>query len=649
MGDSITEGAGSTDSSTKAYPAILQGLLGSGFEVRNFGSGGATLSDTDPSRSYMKRASFKSSTTFDSDVLLIMLGTNDSNTAYPATFNALDNFPNAYDTLISHYTKGRGSPPKIFIGLPAWVAARDATKYGLVYNHDWGFIQAIVQDRMVPMIREYAKSRGYPIVDVNALTLGHSEYYSSDPVHPGDAGYWEIAKLFFMRIQEESARGLPTVENTRLSILETNRATMEGQLRSAGGLDTEVWIYWGTRDGATTQRAWEQSASLGIRKPGSLSFTATKLDPGTTYYYRYFVSNGLGATWSTQTTSFTTPMVDSTVFQAKGWSKKAEIKFDGYTGSGLSDFPVLIQLNGVNIRGFSYRECQSGGADLRFSDAAGNELHFEIEKWDESSDSATSYVWVRVRSLVAGSSIWLWWSNPKAEAHDMAFAQATWAPAFQAVWHMSDQSKDATGHGRVLKASPGLRSSVDEAGGVAAGAQYFGQDAELECAEVGTGASGPYSIMAWARNSSEQKYNDWGATIWRFAGTMHALDITTSGHYRMNWFNDLGAVESDLAVDQNRYHCFLSTVHVGGAVAALYRDGTATFPVRSCPDQKLDGIFKLGRTSYQAQFNGWIDEVRVMNTMVSSDYAAAAYETMANNVRTDGRGFTTYGPAQSGR
>ena len=42
LGDSITAGA-KVDAATESYPAQLQQMLGGGFVVKNFGSGGATL------------------------------------------------------------------------------------------------------------------------------------------------------------------------------------------------------------------------------------------------------------------------------------------------------------------------------------------------------------------------------------------------------------------------------------------------------------------------------------------------------------------------------------------------------------------------------------------------------------------------------
>lgn len=42
-GDSITEGAGLSNPSTQSYPARLQKLLGTNYNVRNFGGSGRTL------------------------------------------------------------------------------------------------------------------------------------------------------------------------------------------------------------------------------------------------------------------------------------------------------------------------------------------------------------------------------------------------------------------------------------------------------------------------------------------------------------------------------------------------------------------------------------------------------------------------------
>lgn len=645
VGDSITQGVGATDQAKTSYPPILQTLLGPDYEVRNFGSGGATLLDVESNRSYMKRSVFAESVKFEPDIVLIMLGTNDSNTNNAPTYAALDTFSNAYDTLISKYTEGRKPAPKVFIGVIAWEATKDAEKFGLQYNGGWYFFQSIIQNRMAPMIRSYAWERGYSIVDVNALTLGHSEWYSTDSVHPGDAGYAQIAKLFYARIQQELPKAVPTVDAVWLSSLDANSATFTARITSTGGLPTKAWLYWGGKDGATLKDGWAHVAAIACKGTGLVHSLQTNLLAGRDCYCRMYVSNKLGATWSPLTVRFTTPATIGNHFSPIGWHKSSDIKFDGYAGPGLGDFPVLIKLNGRNVKGFSYSQCKADGSDLRFADTTGSELSYEIEKWDPSSDGATSYIWVQVRGLIAKGSILMYWGNSNAVAHDAAFANSTWSSAYQAVWHMTDRSHDSTGRGHLLTASQG-GGSTDFSNGAAGGAQYFGQDREMQCEDVGLTTSNSCSIMAWAQSYPGQTYSDWGASVWGMSGYPHGLDVTPAGNFRFNWFGEI-AVETDVPISEKGFHCFIQTVSNIGGPATAYDDGWTTFPVRTCPDQPVGGKFTLGYTGYHEHWNGYIDEVRIMNTVVTPDYAMAAYNTIANNVRKGGVGFTTYGPART--
>ncbi|KAB5608201.1 GDSL-type esterase/lipase family protein, partial [Bifidobacterium jacchi] len=79
VGDSLTEGYKSTSGNkgADAYPAILQGILGNGYEVRNFGKTGATLMKN-TSNSYWNSQEFTDSKSYEPNVVVIMLGTNDS-------------------------------------------------------------------------------------------------------------------------------------------------------------------------------------------------------------------------------------------------------------------------------------------------------------------------------------------------------------------------------------------------------------------------------------------------------------------------------------------------------------------------------------------------------------------------------------------
>lgn len=87
------------------------------------------------------------------------------------------------------------------------------------------------------------------------------------------------------------------------------------------------------------------------------------------------------------------------------WQRRAEIRLSGYRGAAaLTGFPVLVSFAPAAPDGFSYHDLKPGGADLRFTDAAGTELlSHEIESWDTNG---VSRVWVRVPALTSDGVIW---------------------------------------------------------------------------------------------------------------------------------------------------------------------------------------------------------------------------------------------------
>jgi lysophospholipase L1-like esterase len=73
VGDSITWGAGASNQSTNSYPAQLQTLLGSSYQIGNYGHSGATMlkqGDTP----YWNTPQFIGSQNFKPSVVVIMLG-----------------------------------------------------------------------------------------------------------------------------------------------------------------------------------------------------------------------------------------------------------------------------------------------------------------------------------------------------------------------------------------------------------------------------------------------------------------------------------------------------------------------------------------------------------------------------------------------
>ena len=74
MGDSITHGHGVEEREKNNYPKQLGDLLGSRFEVRNFGRNSATMS-RDGDHSYAKTDAFNAALVWQPDMVVIKLGT----------------------------------------------------------------------------------------------------------------------------------------------------------------------------------------------------------------------------------------------------------------------------------------------------------------------------------------------------------------------------------------------------------------------------------------------------------------------------------------------------------------------------------------------------------------------------------------------
>jgi len=76
VGDSITYGAGIENRDTNSYPAQLQTLLGDTYKVGNYGVSGRTLLKMGD-KPYWKHKNYKKALSFNPDIVIIKLGTND--------------------------------------------------------------------------------------------------------------------------------------------------------------------------------------------------------------------------------------------------------------------------------------------------------------------------------------------------------------------------------------------------------------------------------------------------------------------------------------------------------------------------------------------------------------------------------------------
>ena len=196
VGDSITAGDGV--SKGNRYPQQLGRMLGDKWDVQEFGVSGATLLNAGD-RPYQKEYLFKRAVELKADVIIIMLGTNDTK---PNNWALIDGFEADYRDLITKLT-APNTKPHIFIARPCVVLGKGA----------FGITEEVLLKEM-PKIDAIAKEVGADVVDIHAIMSAAAKEKPAlipDTVHPDAEGAALLAQAFFKAITSKDYDGLPTV------------------------------------------------------------------------------------------------------------------------------------------------------------------------------------------------------------------------------------------------------------------------------------------------------------------------------------------------------------------------------------------------------------------------------------------------------
>ena len=183
VGDSITWGAGVEGRETNSYPAQLQKLLGSRFDVRNFGRSGATASRTGD-LPYWTTEEFTKATEFQPDVVILKLGTNDTK---PQNWKGKEAFRKDFRDLLEHF-RDLKSKPKLWVCQPV-----------PVYGDQWG-INAQTLDTVLEGVEEACDDRKVPVIDLFDALTGHPEMFP-DKIHPNAKGAALMARTIYQAIR----------------------------------------------------------------------------------------------------------------------------------------------------------------------------------------------------------------------------------------------------------------------------------------------------------------------------------------------------------------------------------------------------------------------------------------------------------------
>lgn len=188
IGDSITAGAESSNRETKSYPAQLGNLLPSNYTVVNYGLGGTMMMNGLPldqygARSYTLSEQYNQSLTSGADIVIIMLGTNDSAPGFTVSIPT-DQQPKVFtDSAVQLIAKYRSlaSKPDVVMMTSVQVFKKDSRRQQL-------------EEIFMPLQKQIAKDNNCYFIDIFANTGDMEELYS-DGLHLNDEGYLYLAEL----------------------------------------------------------------------------------------------------------------------------------------------------------------------------------------------------------------------------------------------------------------------------------------------------------------------------------------------------------------------------------------------------------------------------------------------------------------------
>jgi lysophospholipase L1-like esterase len=174
VGDSLTRGT--------EYTLFLWEQLGSSYILSDFGVGGTTAS-MNSEKPYRNESAFLLAQSFQPDIVILMLGTNDAGLNVSA-----ESFTQDYLMLVEAF-QSLETKPKVFVVQPPPIVNSTALS------------NTKLTDVIIPAVQATAAQTGATLVDAYTPMLNHADSYT-DGVHPNADGAKVIADAIYAGLKQ---------------------------------------------------------------------------------------------------------------------------------------------------------------------------------------------------------------------------------------------------------------------------------------------------------------------------------------------------------------------------------------------------------------------------------------------------------------
>ena len=338
------------------------------------------------------------------------------------------------------------------------------------------------------------------------------------------------------------------------------------------------------------------------------------------------------------------------------FAKKVTFTIEYEGASGLSGIPVLVKLAANSPVGFSYSDCAAGGSDIRFTDANGEAIPFEIDTWNTKGESL---VWVKPTSLAKGTTFTMHFCGTPAEANDPT---AVWT-AYTGVWHLNELGEDTTDNSQGLypnsTASVGIDGHLASTYSTANEEGRFGKAFLVNNKSTGPKDEYRYYGGVWVNDSGTDspldagdkfvisgwfKHQDWAY----YYDNMFSKAGKASGAYMVQMSSSSNktpklkpygsgdkTTEQIYPTNMLDEWAYLTFVY-DDTSCLVYENGepVGTATINKTTDNNKPLVFGnnpgIVTVTGDAAWIGWIDEVRFAKGVQSAEWVAAEYAAMAD-------------------